>query len=104
MILDSLADFWIGGEDSELLEGEMWAAMDVKVGFAGPEAVDSVAVVMALVFPWLQHEDWVALVFRGPQDVGWVVVAVFRLSNLSRRGTGLGAGGETLPIPRDGFL
>ena len=77
MIFDSLAHFWLGGEDSELLEGEMWAAMDVKVGFAGPEAVDSVAVVVALVFPGLQHEGWIAVVFRGPQDVGWVVVAVF---------------------------
>ena len=55
----------------------MWAAMDVKVGFAGPEAVDSVAVVVALVFPGLQHEDWIAVVFRGPQDVGWIVVAGF---------------------------
>ena len=77
MILDSLADFWLGGEDSELVEGEMWAAIDVKVGFAGPEAVDLVGVVVALVFPGLQHEDWIAAVFRGPQDVGWVVVAGF---------------------------
>ena len=77
MILDSLADFWLGGEDSELFEGEMWAAIDVKVGFAGPEAVDLVAVVVALVFPGLQHEDWIAAVFRGPQDVGWIVVAGF---------------------------
>ena len=77
MILDSLADFCIGGEDSELVEGEIWAAIDVKVGFAGPEAVDFVAVVVALVFPGLQHEDWIAVVFRGPQDVGWIVVAGF---------------------------
>ena len=77
MILDSLADFWLGGEDSELFEGEMWAAIDVKVGFARPEAVDLVAVVVALVFPRLQHEDWIAAVFRGPQDVGWIVVAGF---------------------------
>ena len=77
MILDSLGHFRIGGEYSDLFEGEMWAAMDVKVGFAGPEAVDSVAVVMALVFPGLQHEDWITVVFRGPQDVGWKVVAGF---------------------------
>ena len=38
LILDSLADFWLGGEDSELFEGEMWAAIDLKVGFAGPGA------------------------------------------------------------------
>ena len=75
MILDRLADFWIGGEDSELLEGEIWAAIDVKVGFAGPEAVD--LVVVTLVFPGLQHEDWITVVFRGPQDVGWIVVAGF---------------------------
>ena len=77
MIFDSLAHFWLGGEDSELLEGEIWSAIDVKVGFAGPEAVDSVAVVVALVFPGLQHEGWIAVVFRGPQDVGWIVVAGF---------------------------
>ena len=75
MILDRLADFWIGGEDSELVEGEIWAAIDVKVGFAGPEAVD--LVVVTLVFPGLQHEDWITVVFRGPQDVGWKVVAGF---------------------------
>ena len=77
MILDSLADFWLGGEDSELFEGEMWAAIDVKVGFARPQAVDLVAVVVALVFPELQQEGWIAVVFRGPQDVGWIEVAGF---------------------------
>ena len=77
MILDSLADFWIGGEDSELLEGEMWAAIGVKVGFARPEAVDLVVVVVALVFPELQQEGWIAVLFRGPQDVGWIEVAGF---------------------------
>ena len=77
MILDSLADFCLAGEDSELFEGEMWAAIDVKVGFARPQAVDLVAVVVALVFPRLQPEDWIAAVFRGPQDVGWIVVAGF---------------------------
>ena len=77
MILDSLADFWLGGEDSELFEGEMWAAIDVKVGFARPEAVDLVAVVVALVFPGLQHEGWIAAVFRGPEHVDWIVVAGF---------------------------
>ena len=77
MILDSLADFWLGGEDSELFESEMWAAIDVEVGFAGPDPVDLVAVVMALFSPGLQHEDWIAVVFRGPQDVGWIVVAGF---------------------------
>lgn len=77
MILDSLADFWLGREDSELLEGEMWAAIEVKAGFARPDAVDLVAVVVALVFPRLQPEDWIAAVFRGPQQVGWIVVAGF---------------------------
>ena len=77
MFLDSLADFWLGGEDSELFEGEMWAAIDVKVGFARPEAVDLVAVVVALVFPGLQHEGWIAVVYRGPQDLSWIVVAGF---------------------------
>ena len=77
MILDSLADFWLGVEDSELFEGEMWAAIDVKVGFARPEALDLVAVVVALVFPELQHEGWIAAVFRGPEHVDWIVVAGF---------------------------
>ena len=101
MILDSLADFWFGGEDSELLEGEMWAAIDVKVGFAGPWAVDLVAVGVALVLPGLQHEDWIAAVFRGPQYVGWIVVAGFYVSNLLGRGTELGARGERLQVPRE---
>ena len=96
MIVDSLADFLIGGEDSELFESEMWAAIDVKVGFARPEAV-----VVALVFPGLQHEDWIAAVFRGPQHVGWIVVAGFWVSNLSGRATELGAGGEKLQVPRE---
>ena len=28
-------------------------------------------------FSDLQHEDWIAVVFRGPQDEGWKVVAGF---------------------------
>ena len=55
----------------------MWAAIDVKVGFARPEALDLVAVVVALVFPELQHEGWIAAVFRGPEHVDWIVVAGF---------------------------
>ena len=55
----------------------MWAAIGVKVGFARPEAVDLVAVVVALVFPELQQEGWIAVLFRGPQDVGWIEVAGF---------------------------
>ena len=79
----------------------MWAAIDVKVGFARPDAADLVAVVVALVFPGLQHEDWIAAVFRGPKHVGWIEVAGFQVSNLSGRGTELGARGETLPVPKE---